>query len=142
MWVHARYLLDRSIGSFGRVILLLFRLDFETVFEGGEFVFGLELSRGDTLLEVFGDVVFGNVEESGVFGVVIFLRGLFGRFGGVVCGASVGDVCSFGGPRGEWLVIRGGGLGDVGLEAPLDKLDVGIDPRLNTGVFVKDLLVD
>ena len=78
MWVHARYLLDRSIGGFGCVILLLFCLDFEAVFEGSKFGFGFQFGRGDALLEVFGDVGFGYVDESSVFGIVILLRCLFG----------------------------------------------------------------
>ena len=81
--MHAGYLLDRSIGSFGRIVFLLFRLDFEAVFEGGKFGFGIVFGCSDVLFKVFGDVGLGDVDESSVLGFVVLLRCLFSQFGGV-----------------------------------------------------------
>ena len=140
--MHACYLLDRSIGSFGCIIFLLLHLNLEVVLEGGEFSFSFEFGHGDVLFEVVGDVGLGDVDKMGVFGVVVFLCCLFGRLGGIFGGACVGNVCSFNGPCGKWLVFRGSRVGNVSLKVLLNKLDVGIDPCLNAGIFVKDLLVN
>ena len=142
MWVHACYLLDHGIGCFSCIILLLFHLDLKVVFEGSELCFGFELSCGDVLLEVVCNVLFGNVDKVGVFGVVVLLCCLFGQLGGVFGGASVYDVRGFDGPCGEWLVFGGGRVRNVGLEALLNKLGVRVDPCLNVGIFIEDLLID
>jgi hypothetical protein len=62
--------------------------------------------------------------------------------GGIRSSFGVGDVGGFSCPGSEGAIVSWGRLRNVVLEACSDKIDMGIDPGLDAGIFVEDLVIN
>jgi hypothetical protein len=128
--------------SFSGIILMKLSLNFEAVFEIGEVSFCFSLGLGFLNGKILGDVRVGLSHKASHLFLIVCGGSSFGVGHSSDGSLGKGNVSCFGGPGTEGAIVVCSQLGDSLLEVCSDKVNIGIDPCLDSVIIIEGLLVN